>query len=79
MDDAIKREKQLKASSREKKIDLISQFNPVWKELSACIIQGRIFIKSIKCKMLRNYFIFYKPSIDTESKKINFNRFESYN
>jgi putative endonuclease len=37
VDDAIKREKQLKAGSREKKINLISQFNPVWKELSACI------------------------------------------
>ncbi len=33
MEDAIKREKQLKAGSREKKINLISGFNPKWEDL----------------------------------------------
>jgi putative endonuclease len=32
-DDAIKREKQLKAGSRKKKVELISKLNPEWKEL----------------------------------------------
>jgi putative endonuclease len=32
-DDAIKREKQLKAGSRKKKFELISKLNPEWKEL----------------------------------------------
>jgi len=31
--DAIKREKQLKAGSRKKKVELISKLNPEWKEL----------------------------------------------
>ncbi len=31
--DAIKREKQIKAGSRKKKIELINKFNPDWKEL----------------------------------------------
>ncbi len=31
--DAIKREKQLKAGSRKKKIDLINNFNPEWHNL----------------------------------------------
>ncbi len=31
--DAIAREKQIKASSRQKKIDLISGFNPEWQDL----------------------------------------------
>lgn len=31
--DAIKREKQLKAGSRKKKIDLINEINPEWKDL----------------------------------------------
>jgi putative endonuclease len=31
--DAIKREKQIKAGSRKKKIDLIIKFNPGWKDL----------------------------------------------
>ena len=30
---AIRREKQLKAGSRQKKIDLITQFNPQWNDL----------------------------------------------
>jgi putative endonuclease len=30
---AISREKQIKAGSREKKIDLINQMNPDWKDL----------------------------------------------
>lgn len=32
--DAIAREKQIKAGSRQKKIDLISGLNPEWKDLS---------------------------------------------
>lgn len=31
--DAIKREKQLKAGSRKKKVELINKLNPEWKEL----------------------------------------------
>ena len=30
---AIKREKQIKAGSRKKKIDLVKKLNPDWKEL----------------------------------------------
>jgi putative endonuclease len=33
--DAIAREKQLKAGSRQKKINLITRLNPEWKDLSA--------------------------------------------
>ncbi len=32
--DAITREKQIKAGSRKKKIDLINKLNPEWKDLS---------------------------------------------
>jgi len=31
--EAIKREKQIKAGSRKKKIELINKFNPEWQEL----------------------------------------------
>jgi len=31
--DAIPREKQIKAGSREKKVDLINKANPQWKDL----------------------------------------------
>ena len=31
--DAIKREKQIKAGSRKKKLELINKFNPEWKDL----------------------------------------------
>jgi putative endonuclease len=31
--DAIKREKQLKAGSRKKKVELINKLNPEWKDL----------------------------------------------
>ena len=34
--DAIAREKQLKAGSRQKKVDLINLFNPQWKDISFC-------------------------------------------
>jgi putative endonuclease len=37
IEDAIAREKQLKAGSRQKKIDLINKSNPDWKELKAPI------------------------------------------
>lgn len=35
---AIKREKKIKAGSRQKKIDLINKFNPEWKDLYSKII-----------------------------------------
>ena len=35
MSEAIAREKQLKAGSRKKKIDLINKFNPQWRDLMA--------------------------------------------
>ncbi len=34
IDDAIYREKQIKAGSRKKKIDLVNSINPDWKDLS---------------------------------------------
>ncbi len=34
MDQALFREKQIKAGSRQKKIDLINNMNPEWKDLS---------------------------------------------
>lgn len=33
IEDAIAREKQLKAGSRKRKLDLINNFNPEWKDL----------------------------------------------
>jgi len=33
IEEAIKREKQIKAGSRQKKIDLINSMNPEWKDL----------------------------------------------
>ena len=38
IEDAIYREKQLKAGSRQKKLDLINKFNPTWKEISTLYI-----------------------------------------
>jgi putative endonuclease len=35
IDDAIAREKQIKAGSRQKKIDLIESVNPEWNDLYA--------------------------------------------
>jgi len=32
-DEAVAREKQIKAGSRQKKIDLINEFNPEWNDL----------------------------------------------
>ena len=34
IEDAISREKQIKAGSRQKKLDLITRFNPEWKDLT---------------------------------------------
>jgi putative endonuclease len=34
IDNAIAREKQIKAGSRQKKMDLIASINPSWKDLS---------------------------------------------
>lgn len=33
IEEAIKREKQIKAGSRKKKIELIEKFNPEWNDL----------------------------------------------
>jgi putative endonuclease len=38
--EAIKREKQIKAGSRKKKIELINGFNPKWRDLYEDIIGG---------------------------------------
>ncbi len=38
INEAIKREKQIKAGSRKKKLDLINGFNPEWKDLYGEII-----------------------------------------
>jgi len=35
---AIQREKQIKAGSRQKKLDLINKFNPEWKDLYSQIL-----------------------------------------
>jgi len=40
--DAISREKQIKAGSRQKKVDLIERFNPEWKDLSKAVSRGLI-------------------------------------
>ena len=34
IEEAIKREKQLKAGNRQRKVNLINQMNPEWKDLS---------------------------------------------
>ena len=39
IENAILREKQLKAGSRKKKIDLINAFNPEWKDLYESILE----------------------------------------
>ena len=39
METAITKEKQIKAGSRKKKIDLINSINPEWKDLYESIIQ----------------------------------------
>lgn len=35
---AIQREKQIKAGSRKKKLDLINKFNPEWKDMYSQIM-----------------------------------------
>ena len=35
---AIQREKQIKAGSRQKKLDLINKFNPEWKDMYSQIL-----------------------------------------
>jgi len=40
IEDAIQREKQLKAGSRQKKIELIKRFNPDWKDLAIAVKRG---------------------------------------
>ena len=35
---AIRREKQIKAGSRQKKLDLINKFNPEWKDMYSQIL-----------------------------------------
>jgi putative endonuclease len=37
IEEAIAREKQIKAGSRQKKLDLINRFNPEWKDLTSAI------------------------------------------
>ena len=37
IEEAIQREKQIKAGSRQKKLDLINRFNPLWKDLTNAI------------------------------------------
>jgi putative endonuclease len=37
---AIKREKQLKAGSRDDKIDLVKSTNPYWRDLYHCLLKG---------------------------------------
>ena len=39
INEAIKREKQLKRWSRKKKMDLIQSFNPTWKDLYEDLLQ----------------------------------------
>jgi len=39
INEAIKREKQLKRWSRKKKIDLIQSFNPTWRDLYEDLLQ----------------------------------------
>ena len=38
IEQAIEREKQIKAGSRKKKIDLIEKQNPIWKDLYSSIL-----------------------------------------
>ncbi len=44
IEEAIAREKQLKAGSRQKKIDLINSLNPTWEDLYSKILSGEIEI-----------------------------------
>lgn len=40
IEEAIQREKQLKAGSRKKKIDLINSLNPGWKDLNEEVLKN---------------------------------------
>ncbi|WP_299581810.1 GIY-YIG nuclease family protein [uncultured Sunxiuqinia sp.] len=37
IEEAIAREKQIKAGNRQKKLDMINRFNPEWKDLTGAI------------------------------------------
>jgi len=63
--DAIKREKQIKSGSRNKKIDLINGMNPEWNDLSVLPGQVRsykVVITGIK-KGLQAFFIISVSSL----------------
>jgi putative endonuclease len=40
--DAFQREKQMKAGSRKKKVDLIESVNPQWEDLFAKVVDGEV-------------------------------------
>ena len=39
IEEAILREKQIKAGSRQKKLDMINKLNPAWKDLTSIIVE----------------------------------------
>jgi putative endonuclease len=53
IDSAIFRERQIKGGSREKKIELINEFNPEWKDLYFDIychcLQGNLALRLLDC------------------------------
>jgi len=42
IEDAFQRERQIKAGSRKKKIELITKMNPTWQDLFPSLISGEI-------------------------------------